>query len=447
VYHALSVLYNDLHVFSSKTACAKKQARAIFLRMPLFMKTYVFYCTGSKAQGVLTIQCIMEAGAAGGRVFGDRRPTRNGWVWRGVAPQVKKRLFLSFETKSDRLIHSATLETALAAKPAWLKFQDAWPRIATSSSRPILIMTPGIPSILSNTELSAIARAGSDGISGVRLDYQHLKLFHLMLPLRNVMSYMRVRGIDKFPACFLDVPVPGREPCKCSRHGPVELEKAVAHHLAEERDKHVWIDFPKLEAMFGVCKLCDEMNGEKKHDLSTQKFNNAHSILDSTSATKLKLAETAAPTDAAHFAHLCCDFVNEGCYLFTLLMLLDYLPRSQVTLSKVQEDKDVRKKLEQDLLRKMNRFAESGGGPNVPKVSKFDDSYQQLLLQAMLICVELFGKQPFSGYASCAWLFVAIVILAMAKAMVFSQSQCSICGHMFAYGSICQHVLAYGNIC
>ena len=144
--------------------------------------------------------------------------------------------------------------------------------------------------MLSNKEATAISEAVSDGVAGVKFDHDLLKAIHLVLPLRDCMSFMHREGISKFPVCFLQ----DCTDCPVAKHTPEAFHAAVVRHRKGCRDTHLWVTLQGLDECFGASTLCDAIDQKHHphrekdidHDFATRRINNLRAILDPTSSVK-----------------------------------------------------------------------------------------------------------------------------------------------------------------
>ena len=113
-----------------------------------------------------------------------------------------------------------------------------------------IIITTTIIYLLSNTEHQHILRACERGVNGVRFEKGHLKLLHLCIPLRNVVSFMTLHMATKSPVCFLQ-----KQSCPCVRHEAADLDAAMERHRQGKRDRHLWRTVPELMHLFGLPNL------------------------------------------------------------------------------------------------------------------------------------------------------------------------------------------------
>ena len=91
--------------------------------------------------------------------------------------------------------------------------------------------------MLSDTERQSISRASRGGVDGVAFEHDHLKALHLLVPLRNVITYVTYCEANAFPVCFLANPLAGKK-CACVRHGKEKLEQAMKHRVGKCHDRH-----------------------------------------------------------------------------------------------------------------------------------------------------------------------------------------------------------------
>ena len=134
--------------------------------------------------------------------------------------------------------------------------------------------------MLEPAEIKHISRASTMGTHCIKFDHDHLKLLHLMVPFRNIVSYMTRHNAKTFPVCFLINPVPGHRECCMKQHGPFELNKVMERRESGTRDRHVWLSVEELTRAFKLQELCDKLAPDKDHDTTKKKLNNFHPILD-----------------------------------------------------------------------------------------------------------------------------------------------------------------------
>ena len=139
--------------------------------------------------------------------------------------------------------------------------------------------------MLCATERKSISRAAckeTGGIGGIVFDSNLLKFLHIFVPLREVMTYMKYKGICRFPICFLHC----SGTCQYKRHGKEAFEETMKHYKRRARDKHTWMTLDEMDKQFGVTELSNEIEPQFVHDLSKQRITNLRGILDPTSRLK-----------------------------------------------------------------------------------------------------------------------------------------------------------------
>ena len=238
-----------------------------------------------------------------------------------------------------------------------------------------------------------MSRAATDGIAGVVLDHDHLKALHLLLPIRNIMSYMYGYGLQVFPICFLFLTCCGKT-CKYKRHTPKDLQAAMERKVAGTRDQHIWITIDQIVEICGLKKLMDSMEPSIVHCFLERKLNNLHAILDITSATKHCILCHSKPslTDAVFFVMYTTIFINEGHYLLAFLWTY---PKVAKGVYHPNDEKLKQKELKQFLVANTKMLCSAGMLPKLIDCENYDPL---VFYNTLVILEQLYGKQPFSGY-------------------------------------------------
>jgi hypothetical protein len=159
-------------------------------------------------------------------------------------------------------------------------------------------------------------------------DHDHLKLLHLLVPIRNLLSYATLKGIDRLPVCFLCPHVDGLE-CTFKKHNREEFEVAVRKHSKGEKDKHIWRSLDQLMRISGLTQLLDPLAPDVIHSIVDRKLNNFQQILDVTSSVKHAILvdnwqdKRIELIDVMFFTLCATIFINEGPYLVAFLWVYE----------------------------------------------------------------------------------------------------------------------------
>ena len=160
-------------------------------------------------------------------------------------------------------------------------------------------------------------------------------MLHLLVPIRHLISYATLKGVDRIPVCFFCDKVDGRV-CPYKNHNSDDLEVAVSRRIKNIKDLHIWRTPEDLMRISGLTKILDDSAPDISHSITTRKMSNLHQILDITSSTKQAITSQSwrdkglGLIDVIFFVLCCTVFIDEGHYVITFLWAYERLHTKQL---------------------------------------------------------------------------------------------------------------------